>query len=118
MNGYPPGPELTGITPSKADDRPLPPLFDDACKKCDVIMERMPNLCWTRRKPFATFQCPDCKGRLFLFDGPVTPLMVWGSSIPSASNILFSDFIDSLIKEREHKREVRAFREQHGTAHS
>ena len=112
MNGYPPGPALTGLTPGKAEDRPLPPLFDDTCKKCDATMERMPALCWTRHKPFAVFQCPDCKARLFLFDAPTRPLLVWSSSISSGSSINFSDFVDHLIKEREHKREVRAAREQ------
>jgi len=88
----------------------LPALFEDLCKKegCKKTMELMPVQYCTRRKPFATFQCPACKLQLLLFEAPVTPLLVWSDSFHQC--IDFSEFIDELMAKREHKREIRAIR--------
>jgi len=91
---------------------PLPPAFDQSCRKCDVKMERTEMPVWTRHRPFAIFQCPDCDAQLFLFRVPTATLLVWRSTIPSGSSIVFSDFIDQKIEEHERKRQIRIQREQ------
>ena len=68
--------------PQEMGDIPLPAEFDDACKKCGKPMERMDICCWTQQRPFATFQCQMCKVRLFLFEVPVTPFLMWSESLP------------------------------------
>jgi hypothetical protein len=83
-------------------------MFDDSCKKCGAAMQPARLVYYTQKKPFATFACATCKIRLMLFEAPITPLLVWSDNL--VDKLEFSDAIEKLIKERQHKIEVRARR--------
>jgi hypothetical protein len=118
---YPSGPDLSAYFPKlEPTEHPLPAEFDDNCSKCKKPMTRMPVCCWTRQRPYATFQCKKCKKRLFLFKTTTTPLLVWSDELPESlpGAPFFSETIDDLLAERERNRERRAKREQEAGADS
>ncbi len=102
-------PTAPEATESKIQRR-LPVWFDKTCNNntCGKTMEFMVTVCHTRRKPFATYQCPHCKTRLLIFDAPITPMFVWSSEYAGVVN--FSYFIESKLLDRERKRKRRFWR--------
>ncbi|HEV8666961.1 MAG TPA: hypothetical protein VN665_03930 [Candidatus Paceibacterota bacterium] len=96
--------ELEKIFPKKEKppELPLPIKFDQTCKNahCEVEMERMHCHYYVTPAPFATFQCPKCMLRLFLFEAPHTPLLMW-SDTPRKSGQIFKDQVKALIERRE-----------------
>lgn len=107
---YPRGDSMSHIFPKQVQpNHPLPAMFDDACKHCQKQMERMPVRLCTARKPFAVFQCTDCKVRLLVFQTDTTPLFVW--RWPHEYNTEFSIEIENRIKARDHSRERQQIRE-------
>lgn len=88
----------------------LPVGFDKTCNNnaCRKTMEFVVTIYKTRRKPFATYQCPQCKTRLLVFDAPITPMFIWSSEYAGVVN--FSDFIERQFLERERKLKRRFLR--------
>lgn len=81
---------------------PLPPRFDDSCDRCEKPMERMPSIYCSEVKPFATFQCVECKVRLLLYEAPGAPndpFFVWTGD-PSIIN---RKDLEQRLKERADK---------------
>ena len=91
-----------------APDLPLPPAFDDTCRRCTARMARMDPVYFVRRKPYATFQCTNdrCMERLFIFDAPRAPFIIWSSSCRHW--IDFSRQLDEAIEQREIKHAARS----------
>ena len=90
----------------------LPAAFDDTCKFCDKSMERMPLCAWTRRRPYAVFQCTECKVRLMLFETPRAPFLIWSTEFRNRrewdyTQFTFSELIDRAIEEHERRHAAR-----------
>ncbi len=107
---YPAGDSMPHIFPKH--ERPvhkLPLMFDDTCKHCQKQMEQMPAYLCTAHRPFAVFQCEECKVRLMLFNTETAPLFVW--RWPHEYSTDFSIEISNRIKARDHSRERQQIRE-------
>lgn len=97
-------------TAASKEEPQLPAAFDDSCKRCGTQMERVRVHYCTDVKPFATFQCLECKLRLFLIEVPCdTPLLLWSSQTVLRST-RFSAFVAETLEKRNHERDIRRLR--------
>ena len=97
--------ELKKTFPKKPQppELPLPIDFDDTCKNAiceDVTLERLHCYYCVTPAPYATFQCPKCLRRLYLFDAPETPLLLWSNTVRKSGQT-FAEQIAALIEKRE-----------------
>lgn len=95
------------ITPEP--EQPLPPAFDDTCRKCSTRMEPIHPVYRTRRRPYATFQCTNdrCLERLLVFDAVRAPFMIWSSKFYQW--LRFSELTDEAVEQRERQHAARVF---------
>jgi hypothetical protein len=109
--------ELEKIFPKKVapPKLPLPIDFDDTCKNrsCEIRMERVQCHYCVEPAPFETFQCPKCLLRLYLFDAPNTPFLMWSDTVRKSGQT-FSEQVQALIKKREEHWQIS--KRRHGEA--
>lgn len=72
----------------------LAPDFDRSCRACGIELKEMPIIPFTDVTfcmPIRILQCSGCKGRLFVFDAPVKPLVLRSDEI--RHQYPFADFL-------------------------
>lgn len=82
----------------------LAPDFDRSCRACGTELEKMPIIDYpyaTIPKPIHILQCSGCKGRLFVFDSPVKPLVLRSDEI--RHHYPFSDFLAKRMEAHNRK---------------
>lgn len=82
----------------------LAPDFDRSCRACGTKLEEMPVIHYfdaTFPMPLHILQCSGCKGRLFVFDAPVKPLVLRSDEIRHQYS--FTDFLEKRMEGHNRK---------------
>lgn len=85
----------------------LAPDFDRSCRSCGTALEEMPVVPFTEAtfpQPLYILQCSGCKGRLFVFESPIKPLVLRSDEI--RHQYPFDEFL---------KKRTRAHNRKHGS---
>ena len=93
---------LQGGAAERKEGPQLPIDFDDTCKgrNCETRMQAMECPYNIDPVPFATYQCPKCLLRLYLFETAKTPFLLWSDTVRKSGQT-FKEQLDVLIEKRE-----------------